>query len=90
MNHIHENWARNDVRETLSTKSHGVIEQQLKNIHLAVCGTYKEEYDTGAKGWHIERGAPPKPLGGRLRAFQGTPFDPPRDLIGLGQPSIFS
>ena len=25
----------------------------------------KEEYQDGSKGWHIERGAPPKPLGGR-------------------------
>ena len=29
-------------------------------------GTYKEEYEDGSKGWHVERGAPPKPLGGRI------------------------
>ena len=29
-------------------------------------GTYKEEYEEGAYGWHVERGAPPKPLGGRI------------------------
>ena len=29
-------------------------------------GTYKEEYGEGAYGWHVERGAPPKPLGGRI------------------------
>jgi hypothetical protein len=27
-------------------------------------GTYKEEYGDGSKGWHVERGAPPKPVGG--------------------------
>jgi hypothetical protein len=31
-----------------------------------ITGTYKEEYGDGSKGWHIERGAPPKPLGGRI------------------------
>jgi hypothetical protein len=66
MNHIHENWARNDVRDTIENKGKGIIEHTHKEIHLAVCGTYKEEYGTGAKGWHIERGAPPKPIGGRL------------------------
>jgi hypothetical protein len=29
-----------------------------------VVGTYKDEYGSGLGGWHIERGAPPKPLGG--------------------------
>jgi hypothetical protein len=29
-------------------------------------GTYKEEYQDGSKGWHVERGAPPKPVGGRI------------------------
>ena len=27
--------------------------------------TYKEEYNNGLGGWHVERGATPKPLGGR-------------------------
>ena len=29
-------------------------------------GTYKEEYGDGSQGWHVERGAPIKPLGGRI------------------------
>jgi hypothetical protein len=29
-------------------------------------GTYKEEYEDGHHGWHVERGAPPKPIGGRI------------------------
>jgi hypothetical protein len=29
-------------------------------------GTYKEEYGDGSHGWHVERGAPIKPLGGRI------------------------
>jgi UDP-2,3-diacylglucosamine pyrophosphatase LpxH len=67
MGHIHENWARNDVRESFTYNSgKHVHEQSLKNIHLMITGTYKEEYGEGLYGWHIERGAPPKPLGGRI------------------------
>ena len=33
---------------------------------MMITGTYKEEYGDANHGWHIERGAPPKPLGGRI------------------------
>lgn len=36
-----------------------------KNILMVRTATFKEEYDNGQEGWHIERGGPPKPLGGR-------------------------
>lgn len=65
MGHIHENAARNDVREFLNTNS-GKHEIVLKQIHMAITGTYKEEYGEGFMGWHVERGAPPKPVGGRI------------------------
>ena len=65
MGHIHENAARNDVRENLNT-SGGKCEIELKQIHMAITGTYKEEYGEGFMGWHVERGAPPKPVGGRI------------------------
>jgi hypothetical protein len=29
-------------------------------------GAYKEEYGDGSKGWHVERAAPIKPIGGRI------------------------
>ena len=31
-----------------------------------ITGAYKEEYGDGSKGWHVERGAPVKPIGGRI------------------------
>lgn len=65
MGHIHENAARNDVRENLNTNG-GKCEIDLKPIHMAITGTYKEEYGEGFMGWHVERGAPPKPVGGRI------------------------
>lgn len=66
MGHIHENWARNDMREKLvhnSTQSYIV---QQKHVHHMITGTYKDEYVDGYSGWHIERGAPAKMLGGRI------------------------
>lgn len=65
MGHIHENSSRNDVREILHVNAN-VIEIRLKQIHFCITGTYKEEYGEGDHGWHIERGAPPKPLGARI------------------------
>jgi Icc-related predicted phosphoesterase len=65
MGHIHENSCRTDVREYL--EMNGRITQIRKRyIHHCITGTYKEEYEDGAAGWHIERGAPAKPLGGRI------------------------
>ena len=65
MGHIHENSCRNDSIEELVTHS-GMYKTRLKDIHLAITGTYKEEYGDGSKGWHVERGAPPKTIGGRI------------------------
>lgn len=66
MGHIHENASRNDVRDTVKcTKKEG-YKIEHKQIHLMITGAYKEEYGDGSKGWHIERGAPVKPIGGRI------------------------
>ena len=58
--HVHEKWAIELERERLS--KHGKISID-KQIHMCTA-TYKEEYDDGYMGWHVERGASPKPLGG--------------------------
>ena len=65
MGHIHENAARNDVRDTIKRGASSYRHIQ-KQIHLMLTGTYKEEYQDGSKGWHVERGAPIKPCGGRI------------------------
>ena len=65
MGHIHENAARNDVRETMIYSKTG-YKIQHKDLHLMITGAYKEEYEDGSKGWHVERGAPAKPIGGRI------------------------
>jgi len=65
MGHIHENSARTDAKEILSLKK-GVCEVKHQYVHSMITGTYKDEYGTGGSGWHIERGAPVKILGGRI------------------------
>ena len=64
MGHIHENSARNDSREIVDNKNGYQIKH--KDLHLMLTGAYKEEYEDGSKGWHVERGAPIKPIGGRI------------------------
>jgi Icc-related predicted phosphoesterase len=75
MGHIHENSSRNDVRDTLQyNKGKRIYELQQKQIHLAITGTYKEEYGDGSQGWHVERGAPVKPVGGRILTLHGRRY----------------
>jgi UDP-2,3-diacylglucosamine pyrophosphatase LpxH len=72
MGHIHENASRNDVRETMEyNMGKRAHEYKHKQIHLAITGSYKEEYQDGAFGWHVERGAPVKPVGGRILTLNG-------------------
>ena len=75
MGHIHENSCRNDVRDSVQYNT-GKRNYELiqKQIHLAITGTYKEEYGDGFGGWHIERGAPVKPVGGRILTLTGKRY----------------
>jgi Icc-related predicted phosphoesterase len=66
MGHIHENSARHDVRDTVVYVPKNGYKLVQKELHLMITGTYKEEYGDGSKGWHVERGAPIKPIGGRI------------------------
>ena len=70
MGHIHENAARNDVRDTITSHAKTGYRHNHKQIHMMLTGTYKEEYGDGSKGWHVERGAPVKPTGGRILIFE--------------------
>ena len=57
--HIHEKWILSLPRERIDTGYNTYYDEQY---HVQV-PTYKEEYGK-SQGWHVERGAPPKPLGG--------------------------
>jgi len=66
MGHVHENTERYDTVSSIDLK-HRPFDKELL---LMITGTYKEEYDDGYMGWHVERGAPPKPIGGRLLTLE--------------------
>lgn len=57
--HVHEQWVLTIPRVRINRYGKVYHEDQ---VH--VCApTYKEEYEDGYGGWHVETGKPPKPLG---------------------------
>lgn len=61
MGHVHEDYEMTYSYETLDWKS----DIKHKDILMLRTASYKEEYGDGFGGFHIERGRPVKPLGGR-------------------------
>lgn len=47
---------------------------KIKDVHFLQTATYKEEFNNRKSGWHVERGAPPKPLGGYWAEFKPTRY----------------
>jgi hypothetical protein len=65
--HVHESWQLAVQRIRLNISDEIVHERQT---HVKIAG-YKEEYEDGHGGWHIETGKPPKPTGAWwLRIYQ--------------------
>lgn len=58
--HVHEAWLVEYVRHRINTNATEYLETQT---HVCL-GGYKEEYQLGKGGFHVERGRPPKPVGG--------------------------
>jgi hypothetical protein len=58
--HIHNNVSATFAYETLTLR--GNVE--IRETEHIISATYKEEYADGYAGFHVERGARPKPLGG--------------------------
>ena len=66
MGHVHEDHELTYQVERMNHNNY----VHLKEVLMVRTATYKEEYGDekdgyGAKGWMVERGSPPKPLGGR-------------------------
>jgi len=61
MGHVHESM---EITYTVERLSQSYL-TQLRDVLMIRTPAYKEEYDGGKGGWHVERGAPPKPMGGR-------------------------
>lgn len=56
--HIHESWKLDLVRLRLGRN------KTYHDVQTHICiPTYKEEFKDGFDGWHVEREAPPKPVG---------------------------
>ena len=68
MGHVHESYEVEYVLEYLNAR----FTSCQKSVLMVRTPTYKEEYGTGHHGWHVERGASPKPLGGRWLRFTVT------------------
>ena len=67
--HVHELYHHRDMVETIDHNSKVGYRVRHNAVHHIRTSTYKEEYGDGTKGWHVERGAPPKPLGGYWLTF---------------------
>jgi UDP-2,3-diacylglucosamine pyrophosphatase LpxH len=61
MGHVHEDHELSYTVERINAAN----KVELREILMVRTPTYKEEYNEGKGGWHVERGAPPKTLGGR-------------------------
>lgn len=57
--HTHDQWLVTLSRERLGASGKIYLDEQ----HHVRTPSYKDEYVDGYDGWHVERGAPPKPLG---------------------------
>ena len=62
--HVHELYHHADMAEELSFAHNGGYRINTKYIHHIRTASYKEEYDEGYMGFHVEKMRPPKPLGG--------------------------
>lgn len=58
--HIHQKTSATVHRHRLNDAGH-IVEGEMAYIR---CGTYKNEFEDGFAGWHIENGRGPRPLGG--------------------------
>ena len=64
MGHVHELYHHVNIKESISRKQPYKNTQKIQ--HDIRTSTYKDEFEDGAFGWHIERGAYGKPIGGYL------------------------
>jgi hypothetical protein len=72
MGHVHEHYNLDYQIEYLNRNN----ESQSKRVEHVRTPTYKEEYFGSGTGFHIERGAPPKPLGSyALHVHYGRELD---------------
>jgi hypothetical protein len=67
--HTHDAWMLPIARVKLNQDNTKIV--HANQYHLSTPG-YKEEWQDGYGGWHVERGAPPKPTGAAWLTFKYT------------------
>lgn len=67
MGHVHEIYHHVNMVEAYDSHQKKL---NLKEVHQIRTGAYKEEYGDGYGGYHIEKGRPPKPMGGYWMALE--------------------
>ena len=70
MGHIHESYEVVYSVERISPQN----KIYLKDVTMVRTSTYKEEYNNGKSGWHVQTGKPPKTLGGRILTLKPERF----------------
>lgn len=65
MGHVH--WKGNTPVERVSLNDSSTLTRDSSSYIR--CGTYKDEYEDGYAGYHIEKGRGPRPLGGWWQRF---------------------
>jgi hypothetical protein len=60
--HVHEDYEVTYTVESISRNNNSI---DHKDVMMIRTSTYKDEYEDGSKGFHIEKGRPPKFIGGR-------------------------
>ena len=63
MGHVHELYA---MQHTIKSVHTTTMKPILKDVWHVRTATYKEEFGDGYMGYHVEKGRPPKPLGGAI------------------------
>jgi hypothetical protein len=59
--HVHELYHHVNVVHRFDVRNKLILQRYVNQLRTA---TYKEEWDGGVGGFHVERGRQPKPLGG--------------------------
>lgn len=77
MGHVHESM---EITYTVESLTHQFT-VKLRDVLMIRTPAYKEEYSGGKGGWHVERGAPPKPMGGRWLSLTPKRSDKEFEII---------
>ena len=69
MGHVHELYTMYQSKKALNNNRFVPMIKEVLHVRTS---TYKEEHGDGFMGWHIERGAPPKPVGAVMLNFEAV------------------